>query len=176
MSQSTSTILIMVVVIGFSLYRRSMRMVRFMPLRINGLLFRWIIMVLLILVELITGAIVPGYPYRLYILGIALGAVLGVIAGRMAVFEQQPDGKWRYRMNRWLGSAVILLLILRIALSYSTMSQDVSQTQVATGKAGTHLLSYTQDPYAIGLIALVLTYYAVSVFVIWRKGLQLTRR
>lgn len=164
------SVVLIVLLLGFSLYRRVSRTVRFVPLHKQRLGLRTGLWVVLLLLPLLEYHALPGIVYLWYGLGLALGVGLGIVAMRTARFEKR-DGTWFYRMNLWIGGVVTLLFIARVLVNFSGEQGGLGDTQAALSASPTNILS---DGSSLGLFALVFAYYACTGLLLYRKAQTLS--
>ena len=165
MHGSGISVILFVVIIAFSLYRRFSRTIQWAPLQSNRFVTRAVVWSLLLLVPFLEYKAIPMTAYFYYAGGLVLGVALGFVAIRMARFESR-NGQWHYRMNRWIGGLVILIFLLRILTNYLGMAKGLAQV----GGTGTSSYSvYASDPYSLGLFTLVFSYYASTGWLLIKK-------
>ena len=83
--------------------------------------------------------------------GLLIGAVIGFVGLRLTVFEDAADGRY-YTPNSYLGVAVSILLISRIAYRFFVLYSFDPATQPGVSGLG-------QSPLTLGLFGLTAGYY-----------------
>ncbi|MCY0875503.1 MAG: hypothetical protein OWT28_04435 [Firmicutes bacterium] len=163
----SSSIVIIVLLLGYSLYRRVSRTVRFIPLQSRRLLTRTVIwLLLLVLIPVLQASVVPTAVFLWYAVGLVLGVVLGGIAMRTVRYEER-GGVMHYRMNLWIGAIVTLLFLARLLTDFST---DGSLLQSGAQSPTAPAPSLLSDGSSLGLFALVFAYYAFTGIMLYLRA------
>ncbi|MDQ0189577.1 hypothetical protein JI721_01870 [Alicyclobacillus cycloheptanicus] len=169
----SSTIVVVVLLVVFGLYRRVRRQIGYQLLRRGALTFRAVLFAVVSVLLLVAGYKQP----MVYVgdgIGIVLGLVLAYIAMRYTQFEQR-GGQWYYRSNGWIGAIVIALffgrLIYRFALLYNL---EKSPAAGAGTSASLQAVSYTTDPWTAGVVFILFSYYVAYFWMVLRKEKELS--
>lgn len=166
-SSNLSTLVIVIALVGFSMYRRIRRTVTFQPLSARALQTRmtiFIIIGLLYLVYIAVGQLsIPINDVGL-IGGLVVGAILAYYAARTTTYKH--DGtRWLYRPNLWIGALVTVLFIARLAFRFSTAQK---LTPVAHGTP-----THVTDPLTLASFYLMVAYYILFNILIVRRSRHL---
>ncbi|MGO4110366.1 hypothetical protein [Paenibacillus sp. YAF4_2] len=94
------------------------------------------------------------------IIGILIGAILGLIGSVMTSFEQREAGLY-YRANIWIGSLVTALFIGRFGYRFYTMFEDGPNMQNMN-------FASSGSSWTSGLILIMFAYYIVFYFLLLR--------
>lgn len=168
------SIIIIVLLVLFAIYRRIRRNIGFQRLVPNRLRVRMIIFLIIGLILLVSSAAQP----ILYVsdaIGIILGLILAYFATSTTKFEVRKE-RWFYRPNAWVGGIVLALFLGRLLyafiLVYSTMGK---LPQHGSGQASNPFQSgsYVKDPWTAGIIFVLIAYYAGYFLFLLRKAKQL---
>lgn len=156
-TQHLVSVLFIVLVLGFSMYRRIRRNImwqKFVPSRMMTRSIVFLILTLFIGVGMLR---LPNVlPYMG--LGVVLGAVLALVSERLTLFRQGASGI-EFRPNPWIGGALILLFVARIAVRFVTIG-SIPTASTAAG-SNPFLSVYGQDPLFLGTIFLIFAYYCL---------------
>ena len=137
---TTKSLIIMICIILFILYRRGRRLFGWQPMPIRNIKFRrWLIVPgVLLLLALVASTLLADLSLSQHLLLIlldvvcvAVGATVSYFAIRSIHFEQR-NSLWYYRANAAFGIAVFGLMILLIVLKYASLSQMTASSGAAT--------------------------------------------
>src|SRR5579875_3033168 len=120
----SASIVIIVILIAFSIYRRVRRAVTFQPLTKSRFTVRMVLLCVVGVMYLI--GVVLLHPWHLlYVLaGIVIGGILAYFAIRTTVFEKRGE-KWFYRPNQWIGIVLIVLFLGRFVYRIFEITNQV---------------------------------------------------
>lgn len=156
---------VIVALLGWSMYRRVRRSITFQPLRPSRFTVRMVLFTVIGLLYL-AGVIVQ-YPLDgvWAVIGLLLGGILAYFAIRTTEFRPN-GGQWLYRPHSWIGVILIVLFIGRIAFRAVEVSSALTNT-TAAGPAG--MQAYQRDPLTTGVFFILIAYYlGYYTFLIWR--------
>jgi membrane protein CcdC involved in cytochrome C biogenesis len=179
MSKHVLTVIVLVALIGWSLYRRARRTLQAQPLRRRRLIVRSI---LFILVAALIVAVTFAYPVDLLweVAGVAVGLILAGFAIAGTRFERRPDG-WYYKQSVGIGVVVLLLFVGRLVWRIAFAAQAVANGtgmpgagggSTPAGRAGAHAAAnpYASDPWTSGLLLVLVAYYACYfLWLVWKE-------
>ncbi|GMA64348.1 hypothetical protein NZD89_03185 [Alicyclobacillus fastidiosus] len=168
MNHYTSVIIIVALVI-FGLYRRVRRTVGFQYLVRGRITTRVVIFSILALVILAAGAANP-ISYVFDAVGLVIGGIIAYISARTTKFEMR-NGRWGYLQHLWIGIGLIILFIGRLAFRFIEISQDVGkiQQQQVSGQNQLAAQSFS-DPWTAGVFMLLVAYYIGYFIFLLRKA------
>lgn len=166
------SVLIIVLLVLFAVYRRIRRNIGFQLLSRTRLLTRSFIFIAIGILLLIAS-----YAYPLAYLSDGLGVILGLILAYFAIkttqFERREKG-WMYRANGWIGGIVIVLFLARLIYRFYVMSQVMNSVS-GSGVHGTGMSAQAQtglyigDPWTAGIIFILFSYYPCYFLFLARK-------
>ncbi|PWW00890.1 hypothetical protein DFQ01_11135 [Paenibacillus cellulosilyticus] len=161
-------IILLVCLVGFRIVRRVQRNFSWSELRSNRLTFR-IVLLAVIGIIFMTQSGFSIVSMISDIIGILIGAALGIAGATMTVFERR-GAELYYKANVWIGTIVTVLFVGRFAYrmyEMMTMSRDRGQNfNFAAG--GSHWTS--------GLMLIMFAYYVVYYVLLMRQGKQVLAR
>ncbi|MCL6454223.1 MAG: cytochrome c biogenesis protein CcdC [Alicyclobacillus sp.] len=163
MSPHAVSLVVLVLLILFGLYRRMRRTIGFQPLRDRRMVTRSVLLGAVGVLLLVSGIAYP-VSYLYDAVGIACGGVLTYYAIRTTTFEQR-GGQWYYRPHPWIGAILLVLFVGRIAyrlyVGYAAMETPGAAIQPSSPAASNAALSsYAHDPLAAAVLFAIVTYYA----------------
>ncbi|WP_026960766.1 hypothetical protein [Alicyclobacillus herbarius] len=167
------SIVVIVALIGWGLYRRVRRTVGFQPLQARRMRVRFVLFTVLLVLLAFTP--MPTRADRWFMLvGVLVGLGLAGVAASTTQF-QQKQGVWHYRPSGWVSAIVLLIFFGRLAYRmvelYEGSKGAPVVTSTGTGNAA-HLqaASYTSDPLTLVAIFILFSYYAgYFLYLLWRE-------
>lgn len=164
-----STIVIIALIL-LGIYRRVRRNIGWQRLKRGNLVIRTVIFLVIGLLFLTAGV---SHPISIVsdIIGIILGALLGVYGVNLTRFEQR-EGRLYYCPNIWVGTGVTLLFLGRLIYRFYTLyssgalnggQQNPNQFQSMTGNS-----------WAAGLLLIMFAYYIIYYVVLLKKQKQIS--
>ncbi|WP_261304135.1 hypothetical protein [Paenibacillus andongensis] len=153
--------------IGFFIYRRAKRTIGFQKLSRGRLKFRLTLFSILGAVIFLLGFVHPIH-FIGYIIGLAAGIALGLIAIRHTLFEHRTDG-WYYRTHLWVEITVLVLFLGRIVyrlafINLSTNSANMNPVDPT---------QFTKDPLTAGVFFIIVSYYILFFGYLLREEAKL---
>ena len=162
-------IFLIIIGVGFAIYRRVRRNIGWQPLNSRRIWFRVILFGLIGLL-LLSSSLSNPVAYISDAVGIILGLILAYFAIKTIQFEQR-DKKWFYRSNGWIGVILITLvlgrIIYRITVSYGTYETLLNGTPAS--QQPPDFSTYTSHPITAGIIFILVAYYACYYIFLIRK-------
>lgn len=167
MNHYTSVIIIVVLVL-FGLYRRVRRTVGFQNLVRGRLITRVVIFSILAVVIVAAGATNP-IAYVADAVGLVMGGIIAYISAHTTKFEMR-NGRWGYLQHLWVGIGLIILFIGRLAFRFIEISHDFGKIhqQHAAGQNQMASQSFS-DPWTSGIFMLLVAYYIGYFVFLLRK-------
>ena len=147
---STLTPLFATVAIGWIYYKRIRRSFGRQPYQAKRALLRVGLLALLLVGLVITAATVPHVAAAIA-LGLLVGGGLGVLALRHTHIEAIEGAHW-YTPNPWIGGALSLLLVARLAWRYGHGAFSSGAAQAAQNA----------NPLTLGIAATLVAFYVVN--------------
>lgn len=143
--------LLIALLIGLMLYRRTKKTIGLQKLVRSRLWFRTIVICMIGCLFLYASLL---HPMNLIadVVGLACGLILAFYAVRHTEFEKRSDG-WYYRTSLWVNIAVLVLLVGRIAFKLLT------QAPVDAAASANPIQMYANDPLTIGIFFVLVAYY-----------------
>ncbi|WP_067621727.1 hypothetical protein [Alicyclobacillus acidiphilus] len=163
------SIIIIIALVLFGMYRRVRRTVGFQYLVRGRLTTRVVIFSILAVVILAAGISNP-LSYASDALGLVIGGVIAYVSARTTRFEMR-NGRWGYMQHMWIGIGLIVLFIGRLAFRFIELSQQVGelQQQRGSGQNGVSAQSFS-DPWTAGIFMLLVAYYIGYFTFLLRKA------
>lgn len=162
-----SSIVIVVVLMIFVLYRRVRRTVGFQQLRVRRMTTRTVILICVAILVLL-----PDLKHPLAIVGAGAGVVIGLVlsfyAARTTVFEQRGND-WFYRPNVWIGVALLALFIARLAVRMFRVFSLSNAVPSGAGSSAQVLAAYGSDPWTVTTLLALVVYYVTYTLFLLRK-------
>ena len=177
---TTKSLIIMIAVVLFILYRRGRRLFGWQPMPIRYIKFRrWLIVPgALLLLAIVASTLLAKLSLSQHLLLILLdvicvaaGVTVSYFAIRTLRFEQR-NNLWYYRANAAFGIALFGLILLRIGLKFASLSQMAMASGAAT-QSNAQLQSFTSDPLTIAPLLIFISYQLVFRTYILFKSLKL---
>lgn len=169
MNQHYNTIIIIIALILFSIYRRVRRNIGWQLLRQGNLKFRTILFFIIGLLFFAEGVF---HPISLIsdIAGILLGVILAYYGAAATNFEQR-EGKVFYRPSTWIGSIVTILFIARFFYRFYGIFSQGGLGGMQRGQTnGMQNMGYTAgNSWTAGLMLIMFAYYVVYYIFLIRK-------
>lgn len=152
-SPSTVSPLLLTAAVAFAYYRRIRRQFGRQPYQPRRTLVRAALLGLAVVGLLLAAVALPVAGVgRAIVAGLAIGAGLGALALRHTRLEVSDGARW-YTPNPWIGAALSLLLIGRLAWRFG---------QGPLAVAGTAPVLQNASPLTLGIAATLVAYYFVS--------------
>ena len=153
--------LMFIPLMGWAMYRRIRRQFGRQPLRVKPMIVRLIVLALVALALIALAVTVPTMTLAIAG-GLLLGVAIGVTNLKLTRFEWTPAGDYYYP-HPWIGAALSLLLISRVAYRYAVLGGMQS--------IGNHPQPPPfQSPLTSAILALLVGYY-----VAYSIGVLITR-
>lgn len=169
MNQHYSTIIIIIALILFSIYRRVRRNIGWQPLALGNLKFRTILFFIIGLIFFAEGVF---HPISLIsdIAGILLGIILAYYGAAATNFEKR-ERKIFYRPNTWIGSIVTLIFLARFFYRFYGIFSQGGLAAMKNGQTnGLQNIGYTAgNSWTAGLMLIMFAYYVVYYIFLMRK-------
>ena len=158
LSPSSVSPVLLTAAIGFAYYRRIRRQFGRQPYQPTRTLLRAGVLALVLLGLLLAAAALPVAGVgRAIGAGLAAGAALGVLALRHTRIDAADGARW-YTPNPWIGGALSLLLVGRLAWRFG-------HGPFAAGAPA----AQNASPLTLGIAATLVAYYLVNGFgLMWR--------
>lgn len=165
----TYTVVIIVLLVLFSVYRRVRRNIGFQKFHPKQMWTRTILFVVLGLLILVAGY---GHPivYVSDAVGLVLGIALAVAAMYTTKFEQR-GADWYYRASGWISGIVLAIFFIRLLYRF-VMVYDMAKLHGAN-RAHFQTSTYVTDPWTAGAIFVLFAYYACYYGMLLRRGKSL---
>lgn len=158
-------LVLILVVVGL----RARRTMTSQPVRPTMLIVR-IVILTLVGILLLFGLV----PQISLLLGLGIGLAAGLALAFYSLKHTQFDntgGEVRYKANPYLGGLVVLLLVLRMAVDFSSID-SILQTEAP---AVHHALQWQQGPLSLALYFLFLTYWVFYYIGVLKKARALPK-
>jgi len=169
MNQHSYTIIIIIALIIFSIYRRVRRNIGWQKLRQGSMLFRIILFLVIGLIFLAEGVF---HPVSLIsdIVGILLGSLLAYYSVSLTHFEQR-EGRLYYRPNIWIGSSVIVIFLARFIYRFYGLYaggalSGVQQSQTNGAQTAGLMLG---NSWTTGLMLIMFAYYVIYYTILVKR-------
>lgn len=174
MGQHSYSIIVIVALILFSMYRRVRRNIGWQPLNPGSLKFRRILFVAIGLLFFVEGA---SHPVSLIsdIAGLALGAGLAFYSAGITDFDFR-DGKMLYRPNIWIGSVVTLLFIVRFLARFYGLFASGALNGAGQANSMQNMGYTVGNSWTAGLLLIMFAYYAVYYSIIMNKQKEISQK
>ena len=145
---------LLVPLIGYRLYRRFRANFGRQPVQQTRMVVRLLILALVIGIFMMAAMRSPP-ALQAAAGGLAAGILLGVLGVRLTRFESDAQGRY-YTPNSYIGGAVTLLLVTRLAYRMFSM---YSSPQLAPPPGTDPLAAMTQSPLTLIFVMLTVGYY-----------------
>lgn len=173
MNQHTNTIVVLIVLVLFSIYRRVRRNIGWQLLHPRKLWVRTCIFLLIGLAFLVGGI---SHPLSLLsdVAGIIIGVVLAYYGAVLTRFEQR-EGGLHYRPNIWIGSTVTFIFLARFIYRFYSIFSTGAYAKVQQGQNnGYQNMGYTiGNSWTAGLMLIMFAYYIFYYMILLKKQKQL---
>jgi hypothetical protein len=171
--QHSAPVVVIVLLVLFSIYRRTRRTIGFQKLVTGRMATRMVLLAIAGVIILVTGILTP-MVYMFDAIGIVVGGLIAYYAIRTTAFEWRNEA-WFYRQNPWIS---VLLLVLFVGRIVYRVYQDYvlfGATTSVHGKFANHaeLATYSHDPLTSIILFALVTYYIVYYTFLIRKGQHL---
>lgn len=168
------SVLIIVLLVIFGIYRRVRRSIGAQVLRPRTLRTRAYIFIAIMILLLVASYAEP-LAYISDAVGIIIGGFLAYFAIKTTQFERGSRG-WVYRTHAWISGVVIALFFARLVdrfyESYHVMNQASMNTSGAAASAQMHN-SIVGDPWTAGMFFILFAYYSCYNLYLVGKAKQL---
>ncbi|MCQ6280279.1 CcdC protein domain-containing protein [Bacillus sp. EB600] len=172
MNQNSYTMIIIIALILFSIYRRVRRNIGWQQLNQGNLLFRTVLFLIVGLIFLAGGVF---HPISLIsdIVGILIGITLAYYGSNTTSIESR-DGRFYYRPNTLIGSIVTVIFLGRFFYRFYGVFTGGTLEGLQQGQtSGVQNLSNTVgNSWTAGLMLIMFAYYAVYNTILLRKQKQ----
>lgn len=173
MNQHSYTIILIIALILWSIYRRVRRNIGWQHLNHRKLLVRVVIFFIIGLIFLAGGVF---HPISLVsdIVGIILGMVLAYYGSTITSFEQR-ENRLYYRPNIWIGSIVTFLFLARFIYRFYGIFAGGTLTKIQQGQTN----DFQNMGYAVGnswtsgLLLIMFAYYIFYYMILLRRQKQI---
>ncbi|MFB5191839.1 hypothetical protein [Alicyclobacillus fastidiosus] len=170
--QHYTSVIIIVALVLFGMYRRVRRTVGFQPLVRGRLTTRVVIFSILALVILAAGITSP-WSYISDAVGLVIGGIIAYISARTTKFEMR-NGRWGYLQHLWIGIGLIVLFVGRLAFRFIEISQDVGKIHEQQASTQNQMAAQSfSDPWTSGIFMLLVAYYIGYFVFLLRKAREL---
>ena len=163
--QNPTQYLIIVALIGYSIFRRVMRALNFQKYSQNALWFKIGLYCLIEVIMLMLGILNP-VNYIYYSIGAVVGVVLVYIGVRHMVFEKRKDGLY-YHTHVWVEIGILAIFFTRLAYRFYVIYQAAGED--APEKVSQRL-QYAKDPFTGFVFFLLCTYYIGYYFYVYKRS------
>jgi hypothetical protein len=143
---------LLVPLIGYRLYRRLRTSFGRQPVQTKRMIVR-IVILSAVVTALLLLSLSQSMSLGSAALGLALGAIVGVIGLRLTRFEHTPDGDY-YTANPYMGAAVSAILVARLVYRFVVVMPTVQ-----TAAAGNPYAGIQQSPLTLAILMVTLGYY-----------------
>ena len=147
---ATLTPLLFAAVIGVVYYRRIRRQFGRQPYQPKRAMARTVLLMLVLCGLLVAAIALPKVGLAI-VEGLVLGALLGAAALRYTGIESSDGVRW-YTPNPWIGGALSLLLVARLAWRWGQGAFSQGGAQVAANAS----------PLTMGLMSALVAFYVVN--------------
>ena len=160
LSPSTLSPLLLTAAVGFAYYRRIRRQFGRQPYQPRRTVVRSVLLCIALAGLAFSAVVLPVAGIGLAVgAGLAIGAALGALALQHTRVEAADGARW-YTPNPWIGGALSLLLIGRLAWRFG-------HGPLAAGGGAPAMQN--ASPLTLGIAATLVAYYLVSGFgLVWR--------
>ncbi|WP_274653761.1 hypothetical protein [Paenibacillus humicola] len=170
MQSHAYSIVIIVLLIVFSMYRRIRRTIGYQQYRPNSLRIRSVVLCVLGVIFLSYGMLQP-----VALIGDACGILAGVMlvyfSARTTTFENR-QGSWFYRPNPWIGALLIAVFIARFAYRMIVMLpvyEQIGSDNAAQLQNPNSFEAYSRDPWTTAVFFVLIAYYIGYAVFVMRK-------
>jgi len=147
---ATLTPLLFAAVIGVVYYRRIRRQFGRQPYQPKRAMARTVLLMLVLCGLLVAAVALPKVGLAI-VEGLLLGTLLGAAALRFTGIESSDGARW-YTPNPWIGGALSLLLVARLAWRWGQGAFSQGGAQVAANAS----------PLTMGLMSALVAFYVVN--------------
>ena len=147
---ATLTPLLFAAVVGVVYYRRIRRQFGRQPYQPKRAMARTVLLMLVLCGLLVAAIALPKVGLAI-VEGLVLGALLGAAALRFTGIESSDGARW-YTPNPWIGGALSLLLVARLAWRWGQGAFSHGGAQVAANAS----------PLTMGLMSALVAFYVVN--------------
>lgn len=169
MNQHSFTIIGIIALVIFGIYRRIRRNIGWQQLNPRRLMVRTCLFFIIGLAFLAGGI---SHPISLLsdVVGILVGIILAYYGATLTSFEQR-DGRLHYRPNIWIGSTVTLLFLARLFYRFYKMYT----VGIVTGLPEEQTIGFTiGQSWTAGLMLIMFAYYIFYYLILIKKQKQLS--
>ncbi|WML39540.1 hypothetical protein RCG19_20545 [Neobacillus sp. OS1-2] len=174
MNQHSDTIIFIIALVIFVIYRRVRRNIGWQQLNPRKLLVRTCLFIFIGLIFLAGGI---SHPISLLsdVIGILVGIILAYYGATLTSFEQR-EGRLHYRPNIWIGSTVTLLFLARLFYRFYNMYTAGIVTGLPQEQTnGFQTMSFTTgQSWTAGLMLIMFAYYIFYYLILIKKQKQLS--
>jgi hypothetical protein len=172
MNQHSYTIIVIIALILFSIFRRVRRNIGWQKLKKGNLVFRTILFFIIGMVFLAEGIY---HPISLIsdVVGILLGIILAYYGVTLTSFEKR-EGLLFYRPNIWIGSLVTVLFLGRLVYRFYDLFTSGALGGLQQGPTkGLQNMGYAfGNSWTAGLILIMFGYYSIYYALLLKKQKQ----
>jgi hypothetical protein len=175
MNQHSYTIIVIIALILFSIFRRVRRNIGWQKLKKGNLVFRTVLFLIIGLVFLAEGIYHP-----ISLISDAVGILLGIILAYYGVtltrFEQR-EGRLYYCPNIWIGSLVTVLFLGRFIYRFYELFAGGTLSGLNQGQTkDLQNMGYTfGNSWTAGLMLIMFAYYIIYYTILIKKQKQFSQ-
>ncbi|MBM7650962.1 CcdC protein domain-containing protein [Neobacillus cucumis] len=176
MTQHLYSIVIIIAIVIFAIYRRVRRNIGWQELHSRKLIIRTCILFIIGLVFLSVGLM---HPISLIsdVVGILLGILLAYYGAGLTIFEKREKNLY-YRPNIWIGSTVTIIFLARLIYRfYGMYTSGILTTTVSPEQVNGYqnISAAVGSSWSAGLLLIMFAYYIFYYLILLRKKKQLTQ-
>jgi len=174
-NQHTYTLVIILVLIVFSIFRRVRRNIGWQQLKRGNLLFKTALFLVIGLIFLAEGFF---HPISLIsdIVGIILGSILAFYGVTLTIFENR-EGSLYYRPNIWIGSIVTVIFLARFIYRFYGIFAGGTLNGLQQGQTNglQNMGIAIGNSWTAGLMLIMFAYYVIYNIVLIKRQKQLAQ-
>ncbi|TWE05202.1 hypothetical protein FB550_103380 [Neobacillus bataviensis] len=176
MTQHLSTLIIIIAIFIFGIYRRVRRNIGWQELHPRKLVIRTCIFFVIGLAFLSVGLT---HPISLIsdVAGILVGILLGYYGAALTTFEKR-EKHWYYRPNIWIGSTVTFIFLARLIYRFYRMYTSGILTDAALQKQTNgyqNISAAVGSSWTAGLLLIMFAYYIFYYLILLKKRKHFTQ-
>ncbi|MEH7419001.1 hypothetical protein V7266_27610 [Neobacillus drentensis] len=176
MTQHLSTLVIIIAIFIFAIYRRIRRNIGWQELNPRKMVIRTCMFLIIGLAFLSVGLT---HPISLIsdVAGILAGILLAYYGAALTTFEKR-EKHWYYRPNIWIGSTVTFIFLARLIYRFYWMYTSGALTAAAAQKQTNgyqNISAAVGNSWTAGLLLIMFAYYIFYYLILLKKKKQLTQ-
>ena len=165
------SIIIIIALILFSIYRRVRRNIGWQLINQGNLVFRTVLFFIFGLLFLTEG-VFHATSFISDLIGILLGFILAYYGVSLTSFEQR-EGRLYYRPNIWIGSILTVIFLARFISRFYGLFTGGALGGLQSGQTnGLQNIGSIGNSWTAGLMLIMFAYYAIYYLVLLRKQKQ----